>query len=79
MIHHRLPEGMEKWNRALRGVYLKGREACLKGVPQYQCPYADKKNGRNRITWSRSFVIAWHNGYSDMSDILEEQETAARS
>lgn len=58
------PPGFEKWNRAIQGAYRKGWNAQRQGKKNYECPYQDKRNYKNRITFSRSFIIAWHDGYS---------------
>lgn len=66
-----LPYGIERWNRAMRGAYLKGRRAryCGEGI---DCnPYQDKRKYGGQITWSRSFLICWRDGWRDMNKLLE--------
>ena len=56
------PDGFENWNPALRGAYRKGYEAGVAGAPR-TAPYLDKRTPRGRLTWSRSFETAWHDGW----------------
>lgn len=56
------PPGFETWNRALQGAYRKGWNAQRQGDPPV-APYKDRRNYRGMITWSRSFITAWHDGY----------------
>jgi hypothetical protein len=73
LLEKDLPQDFNRWNPALRGAYMKGRRSAAEGQQAYiSCPYPDKKNGRGRVTWSRSFLVAWHDGFSDMERILEE-------
>ena len=57
------PEGFRSWNPAMRGAYRKGYEACEAGEPQGACPYSDKRKHDGRLTWSRAFAAAWHDGW----------------
>lgn len=50
-------------NRAILGAYKKGIKARADGLPESACPYDDKRNWQNKITWSRTFVKAWVNGW----------------
>lgn len=59
------PRGFESWNRALQGAYRKGWAAFLEGKPQNECPYNDKRKDCGRLTWSRSFITAWQDGWSE--------------
>jgi ribosome modulation factor len=59
----REPEGFKNWNRALRGAYIKGYQAAIRGDDSGSCPYADKRKYSGGLTWSRSFISAWDDGY----------------
>lgn len=52
-------------NRAHAGAWKKGRKAALEGKPRSACPYEDHRtnNGRNSVTWSRTFMVAWDDGW----------------
>lgn len=65
-IDQNLPHGFEKWNPALRGAYMKGRQAHLDGKTIDACPYEDKRKPSGRISWSRAFISAWRDGFLDM-------------
>lgn len=58
-----LPELFELWNPALRGAYLRGYRDSRNGVPVGECPYRDTRKRDGRLTWSRSFVRAWEDGF----------------
>jgi len=59
------PDGFEKWNPAMRGAYRKGYEASAAGNPPGACPYDDdKRTASGRLTWSRAFSSAWHDGWN---------------
>lgn len=58
-----LPSGFELWNRALRGAFIKGAEAHMGGLPVDACPYRDKRTDSGRLSWSRSFIRAWQDGW----------------
>lgn len=58
-----LPDGFEKWNSALRGAFKKGIQSYLDGAPMGACPYEDKRKVDGRLSWSRSFIAAWHDGW----------------
>ena len=58
------PDGFDRWNPALRGAYRKGWDAGLSGEPRGSCPYADLRNHRGTLTWSRAFQRAWDDGWS---------------
>lgn len=60
-----LPNGFDKWNRALQGAYRKGYLAYTLGINLSDCPYADKRKDSGRLTWSRAFRTAWGDGWSD--------------
>lgn len=59
------PEGFSSWNPAMRGAYRKGYEAANAGKGPGTCPYDDKRKDCGRITWSRAFRAAWHDGWND--------------
>lgn len=58
-----LPERAGAWNRALLGAFKKGVRAQQTGEPIDACPYADKRDWRGSLTWSRSFIKAWRDGW----------------
>ena len=58
-----MPEGFEKWNPALRGVFRKGMLAFAEGAPLSACPYDDKRKWCGRLTWSRAFIRCWEDGW----------------
>ena len=60
-----LPDGFSNWNRAMKGAYLKGCAAAEKGLPETACPYVDKRKDCGRLTWSRAFMAAWHDGWNE--------------
>ncbi|HEX7324292.1 MAG TPA: hypothetical protein VF292_02920 [Rhodanobacteraceae bacterium] len=58
------PHGFFQWNRALRGAFEKGIAASSNGGSEADCPYDDdKRNHSGRLTWSRGFQTAWHDGF----------------
>lgn len=57
------PPNLSTWNRAHRGAYLKGLHAGLAGEPISSCPYDDKRKASGRLSWSRSFISAWRDGW----------------
>lgn len=59
------PPNFESWNRALRGAYKKGAAAAEAGQPIEACPYRDKRKPSGRLSWSRAFISAWHDGWND--------------
>lgn len=59
------PTGFQNWNRALRGAYRKGVNACLQGHQLSDCPYKDKRKADGRLSWSRSYITAWWDGFRD--------------
>lgn len=64
-----LPEDAHRWNRALRGAYLKGQRAQLEGEPKSACPYADHRTLRGRLTWSRAYEKAWSDGWRWQAEV----------
>lgn len=61
----KMPDGFEKWNPALRGAYRKGVKASAQGIPLSACPYQDKRKPGGQLTWSRAFIAAWCDGWTD--------------
>ena len=47
----------------MRGAYRKGYEAAAAGKTAGACPYEDKRKDCGRLTWSRAFRAAWHDGW----------------
>lgn len=62
------PRDFDKWSPALRGAFRKGHEAGLAGSPASACPYEDKRTYRGALTWSRSFIKAWEDGWERGDD-----------
>lgn len=54
---------MTKRRTPLEGAYQKGLTAGLADEPEDACPYEDKRNNSGRLTWSRAFRTAWHDGW----------------
>ena len=59
----RLPSDAYRWNRAIRGAFKKGILAQQAGDPIEACPYDDIRKPDGRLSWSRSFVLAWRDGW----------------
>lgn len=59
------PSNFDNWNRAMRGVYRKGIEAFMAGKNISDCPYEDIRKPSGRLSWSRSFIICWEDGFRD--------------
>lgn len=59
------PRGFENWNRALRGAYTKGWTHAQAGGSALDCPYHDKRKRGGQVTWSRAYLKAWQDGFSD--------------
>jgi hypothetical protein len=59
------PPGFENWNRALRGAYRKGYESFGAGIEFQSCPYEDKRKPSGKLSWSRSFIRAWEDGWEE--------------
>lgn len=59
------PSGFDCWNRSLQGAYRKGVLACSDGKDLSDCPYKDKRKDDGRLSWSRSFIAAWRDGFRD--------------
>lgn len=58
------PPGFDAWNPAMRGAYRKGHKAAEAGAARETCPYGDVRKKDGRITWSRAFAAAWHDGWT---------------
>ena len=58
------PPRAEQMNRAHLGAYRKGWRAYFDGKMQHECPYQDKRGRRNMVSWSRSFIWAWNDGWT---------------
>lgn len=58
-----VPSGWNNWNPALRGAFLKGLDARLRGETLADCPYEDKRKPSGRLSWSRAFINAWRDGW----------------
>lgn len=58
-----LPHDSYRWNKAILGSFKKGILAQQNGVPIQDCPYGDKRKPDGRLSWSRSFIAAWRDGW----------------
>jgi len=47
----------------LEGAERKGRKAFEEGKPITACPYRDNRTYYGAVTWSRSFITAWRDGW----------------
>ena len=65
--------GFASWNPALRGAWSRGFEANWSGTARAACPYEDRRKECGRLTWSRSFINAWQDGW----DAAEKQADRA--
>lgn len=59
----KLPHNFNTWNKALRGAYSKGYRAAMEHLPKTACPYEDKRKPSGKLSWSRSFINAWDDGW----------------
>ena len=66
-----LPHDFERWNPALRGAYLKGGRSAQAGETLNACPYGDWRTHSGSVTWSRSFIRAWADGWRDANAASE--------
>jgi len=57
------PYGFERWNKALQGAYRKGHKAAIDGLTIDDCPYKDIRKPSGKLSWSRSFIRAWQDGF----------------
>lgn len=58
-----LPHDSYRWNRAILGAFKKGILAHQAGQAIESCPYSDKRKPDGRLSWSRSFIAAWRDGW----------------
>lgn len=58
-----LPNDSHLWNKSLLGAFKKGVLAYQEGKSLSDCPYKDKRKGDGRLSWSRSFINAWRDGF----------------
>lgn len=70
------PIGFKSWNRSLQGAYRKGVLAHLEGKALQDCPYKDKRKDDGRLSWSRSFITAWADGFRDAARHQEQTSGA---
>lgn len=63
-----LPRGSERWNKAMLGAFKKGVVAHQNGQSLGACPYDDKRKASGRLSWSRAFIAAWHDGWQWAAD-----------
>ncbi|WP_369805313.1 Rmf/CrpP family protein [Acidithiobacillus ferriphilus] len=47
----------------MAGAFKKGADAHQNGQSITDCPYKDKRKEDGRLTFSRAFVRAWHDGW----------------
>ena len=47
----------------LKAAFRKGASAFKNGIPRSGCPYGDSRTMRGSVTWSRSFLRAWIDGW----------------
>lgn len=59
----RLPSDSYRWNKAILGTFKKGILSHQAGQPIEACPYGDKRKPDGRLSWSRSFIAAWRDGW----------------
>lgn len=53
------------WNKALIGAYKKGAKAKQDGLLITDCPYEDHRKPSGKLSWSRSFIRAWQDGWRE--------------
>ena len=58
-----VPQNFNSWNKALQGAFKRGFKAAQDHINPKECPYKDKRNSPGKLTWSRAFISAWHDGY----------------
>jgi ribosome modulation factor len=59
-------------SRALRGAFLKGMRAGLAGHLKTECPYIDRRKPSGKLSWSRAFINAWHDGWAFANEDKEQ-------
>jgi hypothetical protein len=74
LVNHTYPIGFDSWNPALRGVYKTGAHARATNRGVENCPYKDSRNWHGGVTWSRSFISAWQDGWRDRDSQIRESE-----
>lgn len=57
---------MKKVSKNLISAYNKGIKAKEEGKSIKDCPYKDKRKDDGRLTWSRSFIKAWEDGFNGL-------------
>jgi len=62
-ISPKLPSDSCRWNKAMLGAFQKGIAAHQAGLPIESCPYEDLRKSDGRLSWSRSFITAWVDGW----------------
>jgi hypothetical protein len=63
-----LPSDSHRWNKAMLGAFKKGLVAHQDGLPLTACPYGDRRKSDGRLSWSRSFIAAWRDGWRWSAD-----------
>lgn len=58
-----LPQDIYRWNKAHRGVFIKGIKAFRAGTSLDDCPYVDKRKASGSLTWSRAIIGCWRDGW----------------
>lgn len=71
------PDDAHRWNRALRGAFRKGALARQEGDPRSFCPYTDQRKPGGGLSWSRSFISAWDDGWHYADQRLPQAATEA--
>ena len=66
---------LENWTSgpALLGAYWKGWDSYSS---KKCCPYRDKRNDMNRVTFSRAFIRTWYEGREDAARGLSRYSVA---
>jgi ribosome modulation factor len=75
LVNHTYPVGFYSWNSALRSVYKAGAQARATNRAVENCPYKDSRNWHGGVTWSRSFIRAWLDGWRDRDSQIKEPTT----
>ena len=63
---------MVKRRTALEGARLKGMQAAIAGETADTCPYSDLRKHDGKLTWSRAFRTAWHDGFESATKNREQ-------
>jgi len=72
------PSSFQSWNRSLQGAYRKGALAHLNGAELADCPYQDKRKDDGRLSWSRSYITAWKDGFRDAQKHQSDQNATSK-